>query len=184
MEKRIAELMEQKIQAFHQCIDAFELRVLARPVPTINLTPHQDVVASLRADVDNIVEMRGTKSKNEAFELAEDIVFVELFTTPTEQFPDPYSHSKRHHSSCTYEREDACAMKKERTDLMSARKASLFDEETHQIRAREIAARASSPRQEDGKRITTNGAEIVVGTTKCGPTTNFEGFKKPDPHTC
>ena len=86
---------------FHQCIDAFELRVLARPVPTINLTPHQDVVASLRADVDNIVEMRGTKSKNEAFELAEDIVFVELFTTPTEPPPEQHGCSKRHRSSRT-----------------------------------------------------------------------------------
>lgn len=46
----MAQQTEQKIQAVHMRLDDFELRVLARPTPTIDLTTLQAVIASLRAD--------------------------------------------------------------------------------------------------------------------------------------
>ena len=51
--------MEHTIQAVNQRLDAFELQFLSRPSPTIDLTILQEVVASLRTNVDNILEMRG-----------------------------------------------------------------------------------------------------------------------------
>ena len=64
IDKRVAQQMERKIQAVNQRLDAFELRVLTRPAPTIDLTTLQEVVASLRADVDSILEIRGLDPKN------------------------------------------------------------------------------------------------------------------------
>ena len=62
-------------------------------------TLHEDVM-SLRADVDNILEMRGPEHETAPIELIEDTVLVSLFTAPTTQ-PKPHKHAKRHHSSRT-----------------------------------------------------------------------------------
>ena len=43
--------IELKIRALHQRLDAFDLRVIERPSPTIDLITLQEVVASLRADI-------------------------------------------------------------------------------------------------------------------------------------
>ncbi|TMW97400.1 hypothetical protein EJD97_005597 [Solanum chilense] len=128
--------------------------------------------------------MRGTELETAPFELAEDTVFVELFTAPPKPQSDQRSHSKRHHSSRTTERYDARASKKEWTDLETARRASLVDEKTCQIRAQEVPAGTSSSRLETGERRTTDGADIVVDTTEDVPSTDVAGFEKPDPPTC
>ena len=47
IEKKLAQQMERKIQAVHPRLDAFELRVLTRPTPTIDLTILQEFMASL-----------------------------------------------------------------------------------------------------------------------------------------
>ena len=47
-----------------------------------------------------------------------------------------------------------------------------------------MAIGASSSRLEVVKRSTTEGAEIVVGTTKGVPTTEIAGSRKPDPSSC
>ena len=84
------EQTEQKIQAVHQLLDAFKLRVLACPAPTIKLSTLQEVVASVRAGVDAILEMRGTELESEPIELAEDTVVDDLFKTSDEPQPKPY----------------------------------------------------------------------------------------------
>ena len=53
--------------------------------------------------------------------------------------PKPRVRAKIHHSSRTTDREDARARKKEWTELEAVRRASLIDEETRQIRVRELA---------------------------------------------
>ena len=115
IEKRVAKKTERKIQVVHQRIDAFELRVLARPAPTIDFTTLQ-VVVSLRADVDSILEMRGPEPETTPIELVEDTVLVALFTAGTTP-PEPHERAMRHHSSHTTDGEDARVGKKERTDL-------------------------------------------------------------------
>lgn len=52
----MAQQTETKILAVHQCLDIFELRVLALPSPTIDLMTLLAVVAILRADVDAILD--------------------------------------------------------------------------------------------------------------------------------
>ena len=59
MEKSIAESeapmerqMQRKIAEVNQRLDAFELRVLARPAPLVDVSTLQAAVASLRADID------------------------------------------------------------------------------------------------------------------------------------
>uniref|UniRef100_M1DQM0 Integrase core domain containing protein n=1 Tax=Solanum tuberosum TaxID=4113 RepID=M1DQM0_SOLTU len=56
-EARMEQMMDQKIQAIHKCLDAFELRVLERPTPTIDVTTFQMALASLRADVDALLAL-------------------------------------------------------------------------------------------------------------------------------
>lgn len=81
IQKKVAQQTEWKIQAAHQHHDAFELRVLARPAPTIYLTTLQVVVASLQADVDAILEMRVSEPKSAPVKLTKDKMLVALFTT-------------------------------------------------------------------------------------------------------
>ncbi|KAG5580774.1 hypothetical protein H5410_051401 [Solanum commersonii] len=55
VEKRIEEKTNQKVQAVHKRLDAFELRVLERPAPTTDMSSFWTELASLRADVDTIL---------------------------------------------------------------------------------------------------------------------------------
>ena len=176
--------MEHTIQAVNQRLDAFELRVLTRPAPTIDLTTLQEVVESLRADVENIMEMRGTEPETVRFKIEKDIVLATVFTAHTEPPPKPRSRAKIYLSSRTTEGEDSRARKKERKDLEASTRAFLIDEETHHIWARELSVWASRSRPETSERSTTDGEEIVVGTTEGGPTTHVVVSGKPNPHTC
>ena len=45
---------ERKIAEVNQRLDAFELRVLARPAPPVDVSTLPDAVDSLRADIDMI----------------------------------------------------------------------------------------------------------------------------------
>lgn len=59
---------------FSKCynLDGFELRVLTRPAPTIDLTTLQLAVASLSFDVDAILEMRGDDPESGPIDLVKD----------------------------------------------------------------------------------------------------------------
>ena len=59
-----------------------------------------------------------------------------LFTASTALPPKPQDRVKRYQSSSNTEGEEACARKKEWTDLETVGKASMNYEETRQIRAR------------------------------------------------
>lgn len=74
-------------------------------------------MASLRADVGAILDLRVPEPKSTPAELAEDTVLTALFTTTTASLPPPCEHAKRHRSSCTSESEEARARKNERTNL-------------------------------------------------------------------
>lgn len=60
IEKRVAKQTEQKIWAVHQRIDAFELKVVERPSPSIDSSTLQVAVDSLNSYLVSILEMRGT----------------------------------------------------------------------------------------------------------------------------
>lgn len=157
------------IQAVHQCLDAFELRVFVRPTPTIYLTILQADMVSKRADVDVILDMRLPNPKTELAELAEDTMLAALFTTSTALSPPPWEHAKRHRSK---DNKEARAMKKDHTGMEAVRRASLVDEEALQMRNHEIDVGASSSMLDNLERSTIEGADIVVDTTEGVPTSD------------
>ena len=82
---RIVQHTERKIAEVHQRLDAFELRVLARPAPQVDVLTLQAVVESLRADIDMILEARVPESEAPSAEPTDDTVMV------------PYSSLLRYH---------------------------------------------------------------------------------------
>ena len=71
LERRMVQHTERKIAEVHQRLDAFELRVLARPAPQVDVLTLQAVVESLRADIDMILEARVPESEAPSAKLAE-----------------------------------------------------------------------------------------------------------------
>ena len=62
-------------------MDTFELRVLARTAPPVDVSTLQAAVYSLRADIDTILEARVPESEALSVEPAEDKVLAALFAT-------------------------------------------------------------------------------------------------------
>ena len=57
-ERKMVQFIEWKIAEVNQHLDAFELRVLARPAPPVDVSTLQAAVDNLRADIDTILEAR------------------------------------------------------------------------------------------------------------------------------
>ena len=55
LERRMVQHTERKIAEVQQRLDAFELRVLARPAPPVDVSTLQVAVDSLGADIDMIL---------------------------------------------------------------------------------------------------------------------------------
>ena len=58
LERRMVQHTERKIAEVHHRLDTFELWVLARPVPQVDVSTLQAAVDSVRADIDMILEAR------------------------------------------------------------------------------------------------------------------------------
>ena len=129
-EARMESKMQRKITEVHQRLDAFELRVLARPAPPVDVSTLQAVVDSLRADIDTILEARVP----EPVEPVEDTVLAALFATSEIHPPYPRESAKRRRGRSE---DEARARKKERREMEAARRASLAEEAAHQMRASE-----------------------------------------------
>ena len=56
IKKKMAQRTERQIMEVHQPLDIFGYRVLAWTTPTVDLKTLQDAVASLREDMDAILE--------------------------------------------------------------------------------------------------------------------------------
>ena len=87
---------EQKIVEVQQRLDAFELLVLSRPAPQVDVSTLQVAIESLRADIDMILEARVPESKSPSAEPAEDTVMAALFSTSEIPPPPLRDHAKRH----------------------------------------------------------------------------------------
>ena len=116
--------MQRKIGEVNQRLDAFQLRVLARPAPPVDVSTLQAVVNSLRADIDTILEARVP----EPVEPVEDTVLVALFATSDIPPPSPRESAKRRRGRSE---DEARARKKECRDMEAARRASLAEAEAH-----------------------------------------------------
>ena len=134
---------ERKIAEVHQRLDTFELRVLARPAPKVDVSILQATVDSLRTEIDMILEAREPESEAPSAKPTEDTVMAALFATLEIPPPPPREHA----NSLSGQAEDeALARKKERRGMEAASRASLVEEKAHQMRASELAAGASSRR--------------------------------------
>ena len=98
LERKMVQYTERKIAEVNQRLDAFELRVLARPAPPVDVSTLQAAVDSLRADIDTILEARVPDSEAPSVEPAEDTVLVALFATSEIPPPPPREHAKRRRS--------------------------------------------------------------------------------------
>lgn len=112
----------------------------------------------------------GTEPETAPFDQVEDIVLDSLFTLHSWAAAWSTWSSQKEPFYQFHEGENARARKKFQTYLNAAKRASLVDDETRQMRAREVAVGASSSRLETGEWRTTDGVDIVVGTDVCGPT--------------
>ncbi|TMX01079.1 hypothetical protein EJD97_025233 [Solanum chilense] len=143
LERRMFQHTERKIAEVHQRLDAFELRVLARPAPLVDVSTLQAAVDSLRADIYMILDTRVPEFEGPSVQAAEDTVMAALFATSEIPPPPPREHAKRRRGQ---EEDKARARKKERREMEAARRASLAEEEARQIIAEELAAGAPSSR--------------------------------------
>ena len=98
-------------------MDAFELRVLARPAPPVDVSTLQVTVDSLRANIDTIFEARVPESEAPSVEPAEDTVLAALFSTSEIPQPPPQDHAKKRRGRAE---DEARARKKERRDIEAA----------------------------------------------------------------
>ena len=89
LERKMVQYTERKIAEVNQRLDAFELRVLARPAPLVDMSTLQATVDSLLADIDTILEARVPESEAPSVEPAEDTVLAALFATSDIPPPPP-----------------------------------------------------------------------------------------------
>uniref|UniRef100_M1DJI3 Integrase core domain containing protein n=1 Tax=Solanum tuberosum TaxID=4113 RepID=M1DJI3_SOLTU len=103
-EARMEGMMDRKVQAVNKHLDAFELRVLERSAPAIDLFALQADLASLRTDVDAILAAPSVETQDAPTALADDTVLDALFSGIAEEGPAPtHSKGKRHRSHRTEE---------------------------------------------------------------------------------
>ena len=124
--------IDRMIVEVYKCLDAFELQVLARPAPQVDVSTLQAAVESLRADIDMILKDRVPESVAPSAEPVEDTVLAALFATSEIPPPPPREHSKRRKGR---EQDDSIAWKKKSREMEAARRASLADKDALWIRA-------------------------------------------------
>ena len=133
----------------------------------------QAAVDSLCADIDIILEARVPESEAPSAEPAEDTMMVALFATSDIPPPPPRENAKMRRGQ-----------EKEHLEMEAARRASLDDEEVHQIRAVELAAGASSSRNVEIEGGTADSAVDAEDTTEGVQIKEVVGSGEPDPPTC
>ena len=110
LERKMVQHTERKITEVHQRLDAFELRVLARPTPPVDVSTVQAAVDSLRVDIDTIFDARVPESEAPSVGPAEDTVLAALFATSKIPPPPPRGLAKRRRGRA---KDEARARKKE-----------------------------------------------------------------------
>ncbi|KAG5580536.1 hypothetical protein H5410_051163 [Solanum commersonii] len=86
VEHRMEDMMDRKVQAVNNRLDAFELRVLERPAPAIDLSVLQADIASLRSDVEAILAASAVEPQVAPTALADDTVLDALFMVLPPQY--------------------------------------------------------------------------------------------------
>ena len=155
--------------------------MLARPAPVVDASTLQAAINSLRTDIDTILEARVLESEAPSVEPAEDTVLAALFATSEIPSPPPREHAKRLRGRAE---DEARERKKEHREIEAARRASLAEEEAHQMRAGELVAGASSSRTVEIAGGTADSAVVTKDTTEGVQIAEDVGSGEPDPPAC
>ena len=123
MERKMVQHTDRKIAKVHQRFEAFELRVLARPAPHVDLSTLHAAFESLRADIDMILEAMVPEYEAPSAEHAEDTAMAALFATSKILSPPPREHAKRRKGR---KEDEARAQKKECRDMEATREPYLL----------------------------------------------------------
>uniref|UniRef100_M1DMZ4 Integrase core domain containing protein n=1 Tax=Solanum tuberosum TaxID=4113 RepID=M1DMZ4_SOLTU len=107
MERMMEGMMDRKVQAVNKRLDAFELRVLERSAPAINLSDLQADLASLRTDVDTLLAAPSAETQAAPTALADDTVLEALFSGTAEEGPAPTHTKGKQHRPHRTEKEKA-----------------------------------------------------------------------------
>ena len=84
LERKMVHFTERKIAEVNQLLDDFELWVLARPAPLVDVSTLQAAVDSLFADIDTILEARVPESEAPSVEPAEDtVLYLDFYALGT-----------------------------------------------------------------------------------------------------
>ncbi|KAG5610244.1 hypothetical protein H5410_021525 [Solanum commersonii] len=86
-------MMDRKVQEVNKHLDSFELQVLERSTPTIDLSSLQAELASLQTDVDTILAALTIEPQVAPTALADDTVLDALFSGTVEEGLEP-THAK------------------------------------------------------------------------------------------
>ena len=108
------------------------MRDLGRPDPPVDVLTLQAAVDSLRTDIDTILEARVPEFEAPSVEPVEDTVLEAPFATLEIHPPPTRENDKRRMGRAEDKKR---ARKKKRQEIEAARRASLAEEEAHQMRA-------------------------------------------------
>lgn len=191
IEQRMEHMMEQKVHVVYKRLDAFELRVLERSSPTVDVNTLQKEIESLCADITGLLSPPKTEPESAPTESIDDTMLSALFRDGMPP-PDSFHNTGKHARSCftSDDTEAGRASKRECQQTKASRRASIVDEELRQQQARKISVGASSSvSTTDGTvRVDvsiTEGAEMVDASTTDGVSSvDRAGSKKPDPPIC
>ena len=95
LERKMVQHTERKIAEVHPRLYAFELRVLARPAPPVDVSTLRVAVDSLCIDIDMILEATVPESEAPSIEPAEETLLAALFVTSKIPPPPPRENAKR-----------------------------------------------------------------------------------------
>ena len=141
----------------------------------------QVAVNSLRTNIAMILEARVPESEAPSAEPAEDTMMAALFAISEIPPPPPREHAKRLRVP---EEDESRERKKEHHEMEGARRASLAEEEAHQMRTGELAAGASRSRTLEVAGGTSDSAVVAENTTEGFQITKEVGSGEPDPPAC
>uniref|UniRef100_M1DI66 Integrase core domain containing protein n=1 Tax=Solanum tuberosum TaxID=4113 RepID=M1DI66_SOLTU len=185
LEARMDTLLQHDI---HQRLDAFELRVLERLTPTVDVTTLKKELESLSADVDVLLAPLETEPESAPTAPVDDVVMSALYGD--DMLPPDSSHAigKRPRSGRTSDDTEAEGVRnRERQQTEVAWRASIVDEEIRQQRDREIGlGPCSGVSTTDGEvrvdESTTESAGIVNrSATDAVPSVDPVGSGKSNP---
>uniref|UniRef100_M1DUI3 Integrase core domain containing protein n=1 Tax=Solanum tuberosum TaxID=4113 RepID=M1DUI3_SOLTU len=104
MERRMEGMMDRKVKAVNKRLDAFELRVLERSAPGIDLSALEADLASLRTDIDALLVAPSVETQAAPSALADDTMLEALFSGTADEGPAPtHAKGKQHRPHRTEE---------------------------------------------------------------------------------